>query len=130
MKISLALGPRRPLDRQTAWGCLTSNFAAPGLGSLIAGRAVGYWQLAVTAIAMLLTVVFGGRFIYWVLINWTRLQQLQEDPVAFGREVWMMARWALLGIALFAAALLWGLVTSVSILREAKAPPPLVTPRS
>jgi hypothetical protein len=27
MKISLALGPRQPLSRQTAWGCVTTNLA-------------------------------------------------------------------------------------------------------
>ena len=46
MKISLALGPRRPLSRQTAWGCLTTNLALPGAGSLVAGRVSGYPQLA------------------------------------------------------------------------------------
>src|SRR2546423_344748 len=119
MKISLALGARRPLNRQMAWGCFTSNLAAPGMGSLVAGRGVGYAQLGVTVISLFLTVVFGGRFIYWMLIHWTRLHQLQNDPVAFSREIWLMVRWALLGIALFGLALLWGLCTSVSILREA-----------
>ena len=37
MKISLALGNPQALSRQTAWGCLTTNLAMPGFGSLVLG---------------------------------------------------------------------------------------------
>ena len=62
-KVSLALGPRRPLSRQTAWGCFTTNLAMPGFGSLVAGRISGYAQAALTIGGMVLTMVFGARFI-------------------------------------------------------------------
>ena len=65
MKISLALGPRQPLSRQTAWGYLTSNLALPGSGSLLAGRISGYAQLALGLGGLLMTVVFGLRFMLW-----------------------------------------------------------------
>ena len=52
MKISLALGQRKPLDRTTAWGCLTANLAVPGCGSLVAGRVSGYFQLLLAPVTV------------------------------------------------------------------------------
>jgi hypothetical protein len=120
MKISLALGPRQPLSRQTAWGCLTTNLALPGFGSLIAGRAVGYFQAALTVIGFGITLVFGLRFIVWCLKNWSRLYGPESDPSESFGLMWSMVRWPLLGMGVFAATWLWALGTSESIVREAK----------
>src|SRR5829696_7918265 len=100
MKISLALGPRRPLSRQTAWGCLTANLALPGMGSLVAGRRVGYAQLAVAVTSMFLTLILSGPFVVWFLANWSRLI---EGPYPFGAmgEMWRAFRWPLLCIGVF-----------------------------
>jgi hypothetical protein len=119
-KISLALGPRRPLSRQMAWGCMTTNLAVPGIGSLMAGRVTGYIQLLLTVGGMILTLWFGVRFIVWAVGNWNQLQQA-DDPVAPLLEMWNRAHWALLGIGIFALAWLWALTTSVGIVREARA---------
>ena len=130
MKISLALGSRQPLSRETAWGCLTSNLAAPGAGSLLAGRRSGYGQLILTGCALLVTTVFGVRFLLWMLANWSRFYGAEADPDWLG--MWLRLRWALLGIGLFGLALLWALGTSLSILGAAQkagrsnAPPPLL----
>jgi hypothetical protein len=121
MKISLALGPRRPLSRQTAWGCLTTNLALPGFGSLMAGRVSGYPQAVLGLGGMALSVLFGVRFFLWSLSNWSRLHAPESDPVAALGEMWLALRWALLGLALFLAGLLWALATSSGILRQAKA---------
>src|SRR3954462_2960646 len=103
MKISLALGERRPLSRQTAWGCLTTNIAMPGFGSLMAGRISGYPQALLGIIGMVLTTVFGVRLLIWMLSNWGRL----HDPASYHLEVfgemWLVLRWAFLGMALFGA---------------------------
>ncbi len=128
-KTSLALGPRRPVSRQVAWGCLTTNLTLPGFGSLVAGRAVGYAQIVISLAGFALTTVFGIRFILWFFSNWTRLQQLQDDPGRYFGEIWLALRWALLGMALFLAALLWALLTSLSILAEARAAEVLNPPR-
>ena len=120
MKISLALGRRQPLSRQTAWGCFTTNLALPGFGSLVAGHPVGYGQAVLAVGGMVLTAVFGLRFIYWNLSNWARLHDPQADPLAVLGEMWLAVRWAVLGLVLFAVGLLWALTTSMQILHEAK----------
>jgi len=119
MKISLALGPRQPLSRQTAWGCFTSNLALPGFGSLAAGRKVGYFQAALTIIGMGFTLLFGVRFIFWTLSNWARLHDPLGDQIAALGEMWLHVRWAMVGIGIFALGWLWALTTSMSILGSA-----------
>ena len=126
MKISLALSPRRPLDRQKAWGCLTSNLAAPGVGSLIAGRAIGYVQLAIGLVGFVLSAIFAFRFIVWYFTNKTQLEGMDDISAEF-HEVWLNVRWALLGVALVGFAELWALATSLAIVNEARKLPPPAT---
>ncbi len=120
MKISLALGERRPLSRQTAWGCFTTNVALPGFGSLVAGRVTGYPQALLSVGGVALTLIFGAQFIAWYLSNWSRFQAPEADPVATMGEVLMQVRWPFLGIGVFALGWLWALFTSWQILRAAK----------
>src|SRR5437867_2806592 len=120
MKISLALGPRRPLSRQTALGCLTANLALPGSGSLVAGRVSGYAQLALAAGGLILTVLFGIRFIYWYAAHWSHFSGPQADPFGVLPEMWRVVRWALFGMGIFFIGLLWALATSLQIVRSAK----------
>jgi hypothetical protein len=115
-----SLSPRGPLDRATAWGCLTSNLAIPGTGTLVAGRRSGYVQGLLALAGTGLTLVFGLRFIGWYVANYARLQQEGMDPFAVVGEIWMAVRWALLGLALFAVAWLWALGSSLLIMREAR----------
>jgi hypothetical protein len=132
MKTSLALRPRRPLSRQTAWGCLTANLALPGFGSLAAGRISGYPQAALALGGTALTMGFGVRSILWFAANWTRLHDPDADPLANLVDLWVAGclRWALLGIALFALGWLWALATSLSLLHAAKREePPRVPPK-
>jgi hypothetical protein len=121
-KISFRLVPRRALDRQTAWACFFSNLFVPGSGTLLAGRAIGYAQLAVMLLSLLLTTVFGVHFIIWSFENWQKLQA-QFDPVQYLTDVWLAVRWALAGIGLFGLGWLWGLGSSVVILCQARQPP-------
>ena len=120
MKISLALGPRGPLSRQTAWGCLTANLALPGIGSLMGGRRSGYGQALLGFGGLGLSILFGIPFIYWGLANWSRLYGDQSAPVTSMAELWTHLRWAVLGIALFGAGWLWALATSCLILHQAQ----------
>ena len=121
MKLSLALGPRQPLSRQTAWGCLTTNLALPGFGSLLAGRKVGYVQIPFTVVGFALLLIFGVRTIVWYLSNWSRLMNPDEDPWDNLGEIWLHMRWPLLGMAIAAFAMLWALITSLSIVAESRA---------
>ena len=133
MKSSLALGTRRPLSPQTAWGCLTSNLAFPGSGSLVAVHASGYAQGALAVGGMIVTLAFGIPLMIWAVSNWSQLFGGQNDPVWALTELWTHMRWALLGIAIFGFGWLWALGTSIQIVRAAKraadkepvSPPPL-----
>jgi len=119
-KISLALGPREALSRQTAWGCFTTNAAVPGFGSLLAGRKAGYPQVALCMLGLALTTIFGIRFFAWYFSHRAQLEQLEAEPDRYLLEIWMPVRWALLGMGVFAVAWLWSLATSLAILREAR----------
>jgi len=120
MKISLALGNPRELSRQTAWGCLTTNLALPGFGSIVAGRPVGYIQAALYLAAFIITVVSGTRFMLWALANWSRLHGPQADPLEALVEMGRAARWPLVGILGFLFSWVWALATSFSIVNAAK----------
>ena len=120
MKISFTLGQRRPLDRATAWGCLTTNLAIPGGGSLVAGRVAGYFQLLLALTGVVLTSVHGLKFILWYVNDWAQLQQTQLDTAANFQELWSRLRPAAIGVAVFLAGLFWAVASSVGILLESK----------
>ena len=120
MKVSLALGPRQPLSRQTAWGCLTTNVAMPGAGSLVGGHVSGYAQLALAVGGMALTMVFGVRFIFWYVANWDRFHSPEADMLDALGQMWGVLRWAVLGFVLFGVSWLWALATGLQIVRAAK----------
>ena len=128
MKISLALAQRQPLSRQTAWGCLTTNLALPGFGSLAAGRRAGYLQVALTITGMALTMIFGVRFVIWTLTNWSRLQDPMAEQFNTLGQMWLAVRWALLGIGIFGLGWLWALATSFAIVHSASQTGPSTTP--
>ena len=118
MKICLTLGAPRPLSRSEAWGCVTANLAVPGSGSLAAGRAVGYFQMALTLIGFLITLVCAAGFFHWYFANSDRIAQLQMDePGQALLELWRAARGALLGMAVFIFAIAWAAVTSFQIVQ-------------
>ena len=119
-KVSLALGPRRPLSRQTAWGCLTTNIAMPGFGSLVAGHACGYAQVALSLGGMILSLVFGARFLVWYFANWSHFHGPDADPTAALGELWQFLKWPLLGFGLFFLGWLWALATSFLIVSSAR----------
>ena len=129
MKMSLALGPRRPLDAATAWGCLTANLAVPGSGSLVAGRVSGYFQMLLAVAGVALTTVYGLRFIQWYVNNWALLQQTQPDTAANFQELWNRLRPAAVGFLVFMSGLFWAMASSLRILSEARKSRPAAPPR-
>jgi hypothetical protein len=129
MKFSLTLGPRRPLDRQTAWGCLTANLlGVPGLGSLAAGRRVGYVQMLLAVGGLAITSVFGIRFTLWFISNSAQANQLDDAGLEQVGNIWLHLRFALLGICVFACGWFWALASSLSLLAEAKSGTPKPAP--
>jgi len=118
MKLSLTLGTPRPLSRAEAWGCVTANLAVPGSGSLAAGRPAGYFQMALTLIGFIITVVCAAGFFRWYFAHASQISQTQqEDPVGAFLSLWRAARWPLLGMAVFFFALAWAGITSFQIVQ-------------
>jgi hypothetical protein len=120
MKIFSAHANPESSAREIARGCFTTNLVIPGLGSLVGGRKIGYAQLILCYAGQAVSLIFGIRFIYWSLAHWSEFYGPNADPVAAFPHLWLLARWPLLGILLFASAWLWALMTSCLLLDEAK----------
>ena len=118
MKITLALGPARPLSRSEARGCLTANLALPGSGSLVAGRAVGYFQMACYLIGFIISLVGAAGFFRWYLANANAMDpSTGADPFGWTLAFWQKLRWPLLGIGICVFALSWAAITSLQIMK-------------
>lgn len=99
---------------------VATNLALPGFGSLMAKRAAGWPQAALTVVGFGLTTIFGVRFMIWFFQNTDLLYGRESDPVESMMALWRAVRWALLGIGLFAVSWLWSLATNAEILRSSK----------
>jgi hypothetical protein len=120
VKGSFKLHARRQLNRSEAWACFTANLALPGSGSLAAGRGIGYLQMAAAFAGMILTIVTAIPMFQWVASGGgTPSPQSMDDPIQAMTDLWIHARGPLAGIGLFAASILWALVTSLAILAGA-----------
>jgi hypothetical protein len=105
--------PAKPLSVGRAVSCaLVNQLATPGLGSLIGRRmfvGTGHLLLALAGFALL---------VGWMTEYYYRLVlQEMDKPVPTGSYGWM-AGW---GAICFGASWLWSLVTSLSLIRQAKA---------
>ena len=120
MKNSSEKAPARNPSLQVAWGLLTTNLGLPGVGSLLAGRKVGVLQLILSLTALILTIVFGVKFVLWFLANRATLKDPNADPWATLKAMWLALRWAVFGMALFGISVLWAFITSWSVLQAAR----------
>ena len=111
----------KPLNRTTARNCfLVNQCATPGLGSLMAGRrAAGIGQLLVAVAGFVMMV---GWFVLLALQIYNEL--IHDAPPK--SVAWLGKA----GAVTFAAAWLWSLVTSLSVLREARANESRLPPRA
>ncbi len=95
---------------------LLNQCATPGLGSLIAGRILaGLGQLA-------LALTGFGFFVAWFVAELRQFYSLMDGTSEVKPIGWI----ALTGVGIFGAAWLWSLVTSLSLLREARRNAPAV----
>ena len=108
-----------PLSRRKARNCVLINLlATPGLGSVMAGR----W---VAGIGQLLVAVAG----FVLVIGWFALLTINAyNQAANGAEPRSAAWLGEAGAALFTAAWLWALVTSLQLLRATKQCEPMREP--
>jgi hypothetical protein len=119
MKGSLKLRPRRVLSRAQAWACFSANLALPGSGSLAAGYAIGYAQMAAAFLAMILSIVASIPMFQWILSGRAMSQTTMDDPFENLVQLWLHARWPMACLGLFVMSLLWATMTSLTILAHA-----------
>ena len=104
---------RGPIDETRAWTSLSLNLLAlPGLGSFLVGRRIAGVAQAVLA------SVGAGLSGWWLILlagQWTREGYF---PIDGGDDL----RVGVAGVLVFAAAWVWSLVTSLSVLRAVKRP--------
>jgi hypothetical protein len=105
----------KPLSPAAARNCFLMNqFATPGLGSLMAGRilpGLGQLVLALAGFAIFLMGFVLTMKEYYTLMSG------DQSAVSY-------ARYFLAGASIFAVAWFWSLLTSLSIMRQAKVPEP------
>ena len=116
--------PFRPppplIDRARARACLVANLSLPGLGSLHAGRRVGWAQIFLAGCGFALSLSFGC----WFVIEWVRSGRLPiltildrgELPPGFLKFLLI----GLAGLGVFVVALGWAFITSLLICQQAK----------
>ena len=109
MKPSLA--PKKTSHAKARNAALLNLFATPGLGSLLAGR----WLAGGGQLLVFLT----GFVIYcaWAINNLKQYYSLMYSDEVVHVGGWNRTAWT--AVALCAAAWLWSLVTSISLMREA-----------
>jgi hypothetical protein len=107
----------KTLNPASARNCFLMNqFATPGLGSLMGGRLIaGLGQLALALAG------FGLVMLWFVKTMKEYYSLMGEDAPALSTSY---TRFLLAGAMLFAASWLWSLLTSLSLLRQAKIPEP------
>jgi hypothetical protein len=108
------------LDRQTAQACMAANLGMPGAGSLMAGRRIGYGQMAVALLGLGVTLAFSLMFAVWYVQHLDQLRAPEADPWLILASLWRRLWGALAGLGLFLASWLWALVTSFEILRASR----------
>jgi hypothetical protein len=107
----------KTLSPAAARNCLLMNqFATPGLGSLMGGRIIpGLGQL-------LLALAGFGLVMFWFVRTMKEYYSLMgEDAPTLSTSY---TKFLFAGAMLFAASWLWSLLTSVSLVRQAKVPEP------
>jgi 4a-hydroxytetrahydrobiopterin dehydratase len=109
---ALSFSPQTPLTVVRAWTCLGINvLATPGLGSVMGGRRLaGKVQLYFSVTGFFLIVIW--MFKFYINIALSQISETPPPPVP--------AWWWQLGVGLFGIAWLWSLVTSISLVLQAR----------
>ena len=117
-RTSLAPTVSKRADKATAWGYTLVNLAAlPGLGSVAAGRKIGYLQALVALTGF-------GLSLAWMVIFVLEWRAEGRFPADFRPSLLI----GIAGMVLYGIAWFWSLGTSLSLQREARsnpAPPPV-----
>ena len=120
----MAEQPPRIISRKRALVCLGMNaLGLPGLGTIMAGRAIGYVQAALMCLGFFLLVGFMMLYLTSSVgsLNRFMLTGVTEDPTIH-YEPWLWVLW--LGLALSFIAWTWSVISSLVILRQTPPEPP------
>ena len=98
------------MDEARAWAWLMTNLLVlPGLGSLLAGRRVGWIQAALALVGFALSAL-------WLV--WFAAVFFREGGFPLDGGPYLPV--GLAGVLLFTMSWIWGLVTGLDILRESR----------
>ncbi|MGA2029943.1 MAG: hypothetical protein ABSG87_07700 [Verrucomicrobiota bacterium] len=101
----------RPLNRDRAWACVMQNLATPGIGSLKARRVFA-------GVCQLLLALAGCFLVCAWVVGWSyRIYQAQLGESVSQDSVDWLWSW---GLIFFGVSWLWSLVTSASLLWQAR----------
>jgi hypothetical protein len=108
----------KPLTPARAWLCASLNLLGfPGLGTVLAGRRIGYVQAALMVIGFVLVMAFVGAY-FTALLHVLNSPDFADQRAALSWRSWLWAgQW---GAGLSALAWCWSLASSVSIVRRAR----------
>jgi hypothetical protein len=114
---------RKALTPARAWLCAGINqLAFPGLGTVLAGRRIGYAQATLMVIGFALVMVFMGAY-FLAVFRILNSPGFEGEQYATSWRSWLWAgQW---GSALSVLAWCWSLASSVSLVRQATHPPPV-----
>ena len=104
--------PKLPLTLDRAWAYVLLNISVPGWGSWKAGRKIaGFGEMFILAVGLFL---LGIWFLKWM----NRMVESEiGDSLPPVPPNWLW-QW---GLGLYAASLVWTIMTAVSVIREARA---------
>ena len=106
----------KPSKRPPAWLWVVVNqLAFPGLGTIMVGRRVGYFQATIMVIGFVMVTGFLLWFIYCSVRYAVNPIWTEADFTGRYRPYKWAVTW---GLAFCAVAWLWALVSSIQILRE------------
>jgi len=98
------------MDEARAWACLMTNLLVlPGLGSLLAGRRVGWLQAALAVVGFALSTV-------WLV--WFVATLFSESGFPLDGGPYLPA--GIVGVLLFTVSWVWGLVTGLRVVGGAR----------
>ena len=117
----------KPLTISKAWSCAAMNqLAFPGIGTVMARRKIGYFQAAIMISGFLLTMYF---FCWYIGSLLQAPFQNDWNETRFYAEVARRKWIGIIGGIICAAAWLWALMSSLSIIKEARSHPPVLQSR-
>jgi hypothetical protein len=112
------------LTRSKAWTCAGINqLAFPGMGTVMAGRRVGYLQAGIMVAGFVMVMVFMA-WLFAALFRYLGDSTWNEAQFRTQKQSWNWV--STVGFVLCAVAWCWSLVSSIEIVRQAQQTPPVL----